>query len=142
MSDYEQVAPWLHRMLESLMESIRAHARKTAPVLISSALRYMEEHLGEGIMRDDVAEVCHMSPTHFSRTFRDQVGRTFVDVLNRMRVDQAAELLVRTDKELALIALECGFNDQSYFTKVFRKYKGKPPGEYRRRRRPGADTQT
>jgi AraC-like DNA-binding protein len=137
MTQYEQVAPWLTGMLENLMQTIHTHARTSNYALISTALSYMEEHLAENVTRDEVAEVCHMSPTHFSRTFKEHVGRTFVDVLNRMRVDQAAEMLVRTDRELAMVALDCGFSNQSYFTRVFGKYKGQPPGEFRREKRGG-----
>jgi AraC-like DNA-binding protein len=135
MSEYEQVAPWLTSMLESLMASIHSHARTSAPVLITAAMDYIDEHYAENLTRDEVAEVCYMSPTHFSRTFKRQVGRTFVDMLNQVRVNHAAELLVHTDRELALVALDCGFNDQSYFTKVFRRYTGMPPGEFRNERR-------
>ncbi len=52
-----------------------------------------------------------------------------------MRVDKAREMLVLTEKSLIQIGLDCGFNDQSYFTKVFQKYIGKTPGEYRRMHR-------
>jgi AraC-like DNA-binding protein len=50
-------------------------------------------------------------------------------------VDRARELLVRTDKNLVQVALECGFCDQSYFTKVFQKRAGVTPGDYRRQHR-------
>ena len=49
-----------------------------------------------------------------------------------MRIDRAAEMLARTDKEIAVIALECGFRDQSYFTKVFKRYRNTTPLRYRR----------
>jgi transcriptional regulator GlxA family with amidase domain len=49
-----------------------------------------------------------------------------------MRVDRAAELLSRTDKSLSLIALSTGFADQSYFTKVFKRYRRVAPLQYRR----------
>jgi len=49
-----------------------------------------------------------------------------------MRIDRAAEMLARTDKSIAAIALECGFRDQSYFTKVFKRYRSTTPRRYRR----------
>ena len=52
-----------------------------------------------------------------------------------MRVDRAAELLTTTDLPLAIIAMECGFQDQSYFTKVFKRYRRVRPLEYRKQAR-------
>ena len=55
------------------------------------------------------------------------------DLLNQLRVNRASLLLRQTDKSLVQIALECGFRDQSYFTKVFRRVAGKTPREFRTR---------
>jgi transcriptional regulator GlxA family with amidase domain len=57
---------------------------------------------------------------------------SFIELLTRLRVDRACHLLVHTDNDLAQIALECGFGDQSYFTRVFGKRTGQTPGDYRR----------
>jgi len=72
-----------------------------------------------------------MSPTHFSRLFKKRTGTTFTQALNQLRVNRAAELLVRTSADLARIALDSGFRDQSYFTKVFHKITHLPPRQYR-----------
>ena len=63
------------------------------------------------------------------------MGENFTEALNRMRVDRAAEILARTDRSLCLVAMDCGFGDQSYFTKVFRRYLRVTPREYRLRHR-------
>lgn len=131
----EDLSRWLNDTLEHILETMQRGTRPTAPVLIGSAMQYMAEHLAEPMTRDDVAAHCSMSPTHFSRMFRKHTGRSFVDMLNQMRVDRASEMLLHTDKELALVALETGFRDQSYFTKVFRRYTGDSPGNYRRTRK-------
>jgi transcriptional regulator GlxA family with amidase domain len=87
------------------------------------------------ITRDDAARAAGVSPSHFSRIFVRHVGRGFADLLNQMRVNRACELLVRSERELCLIALDCGFSDQSYFQKVFRRYTGQTPARYRGARR-------
>lgn len=128
----EELAPWLHQTLERILISMQRQAKNSAPVLLSSALRYISEHFSEDITRDEVAAFVYMSRSHFSRSFRTHVGRTFVDYINQMRVDRAAELLIRTGKSLAQISLDVGFADQSYFTKVFKRYTGESPGSYRK----------
>ena len=64
---------------------------------------------------------------------KEKTGRTFTDLLAQMRINRARTLLARTEKSLAEVANECGFCDQSYFTRVFRKYTGESPGEYQHR---------
>ncbi len=131
----EELCTWLVEMLERMMDAIRANARYPVSVLLGRAITHMQEHLHEEISRDDVAGVACLSPSHFSRVIKQHFGQSFTELLNRMRVEKARELLVRTDKSLIQVCLECGFSEQSYFTKVFQRYVGRPPGEYRKQHR-------
>lgn len=128
----EQLAGWLAATLEHLMDVIQAHRHHDAATHLFDAIAYMEHHCCERISRDDVARAAGMSPSHFSYLIRRESGATFTDLLNRMRIDRAAELLRRTNRALALIALDTGFEDQSYFTKVFKRYRKVAPLQYRK----------
>lgn len=132
----EELCAWLVSMLERIMDAIKSNRQYPSTVLLGAALKYMEEHLQDDLSRDDVADVACLSPSHFSRVVKQTFGHSFTDLLARMRVDRARELLVRTEKSLIQVCLDCGFSDQSYFTKVFQKYTGRTPGEYRRSHRP------
>jgi AraC-like DNA-binding protein len=127
----EQLAPWLRDILDHVMDSIGNLAGRSAMVPLVEALDYMEKHLGSDISRGDIARAAHLSPYHFSRLFRLHMGRSCGDMLSQIRADKAAELLTRTGLSLAEIAIDCGFRDQSYFTKVFRRYHGSTPRKYR-----------
>lgn len=131
----EELCAWLVSMLERMMDAIKANRQYPSTVLLSAAIKYMEEHLHEEISRDEVANEACLSPSHFSRVVKQTFGHSFTDLLARMRVDRARELLTRTEKSLIQVCLDCGFSDQSYFTKVFQKYTGRTPGEYRRSQR-------
>lgn len=128
----EELTAWLVEMLESTMDAISAHHRYPVSVLLSEAIRYMREHSGEDVSRDDIARRACLSPTHFSRVVKQTFGYSFTELLSRLRVDRAREALTLTEKTLAEVSAECGFTDQSYFTKVFQKYTGHTPGEYRK----------
>ncbi|MGE5609431.1 MAG: helix-turn-helix domain-containing protein [Bacillota bacterium] len=132
IGDEQPLAGWLREMLERIMDSIRRHAPQANSLLLSNALRYMAEHCSEQIGRDEAARAASMSPSHFSRQFQKHFGQSFTEALNRMRSERAADLLLRSDKPLKLICLECGFTDQSYMTKVFRRRYGLTPARYRR----------
>ncbi len=127
----EQLAPWLHKVLERIIDGIEKHRQDSQTVLLIDAITYMKQHLGEPLTRDAVAEVANMSPSHFSRTFHRQTGRSFTQMLSRMRVNQASEMLSQTSESVGRIAMVCGFGDQSYFTKVFRRYTHLSPRQYR-----------
>jgi len=130
----EQLAPWLHEMLERIMDAIRSRKGRPPSYIVSVAMAHMTERCCQAISRDDTAKAAHVSPAHLSRVMRRHMGRTYIDLLNQMRTDRACELLARTDKPLAAVAMETGFKDQSYFTKVFRGYTGTTPRQYRLKR--------
>jgi AraC-like DNA-binding protein len=132
IDDEEALSAWLVAMLERIMDAIHANQHYPISVMVGSAMRYMQEHVQDDLSRDVVADVACLSPSHFSRVVKQIYGQSFTDLLTQMRVDRAKEMLVRTEKSLIQICLDCGFSDQSYFTKVFQKHTGHPPGEYRR----------
>lgn len=134
----EELCAWLVSMLERMMDAIKSNRQYPSTVLLGAALKYMQDHLHEEISRDAVADVACLSPSHFSRVVKQTFGHSFTELLAKMRIDRARELLTRTEKSLIQVCLDCGFSDQSYFTKVFQKYTGRTPGEYRRAQRPAS----
>jgi AraC-like DNA-binding protein len=131
LSDEEDVSRWLSQMLERVMDAIRDNRKFPNAVLLERALAHMEEHLGEPLDRDAVARAAGLSGSHFSHLIREKTGRTFTDLMAQLRVDHAKTLLRRTSLGITEIALECGFGDQSYFTRVFKRYTGLTPRSYR-----------
>lgn len=131
----EELCTWLVSMLERMMDAIKSNHQYPSSVLLGEVLKYMSDHLDEDLSRDEMANMACLSPSHFSRVVKQTFGHSYTDLLARMRVEKARELLTITEKSLIQICLECGFSDQSYFTKVFQKYTGKSPGEYRRSKR-------
>lgn len=79
-----------------------------------------------------LAKHIHMNPFHFSSYFKKQVGQNFKDYLNRVRMEDALELLLNSDKHSYEIAEEVGFKDYRYFNEVFSRYYGKTPAAYRK----------
>ncbi len=122
---------WLHEIMERLLDAIETSRNKSSIPQLQQALEYMRNNLAEDISREQAAQAAHMSASHFSRRFKKMFNENFSDALNRIRIERAVELLSRTDESLSAIAVDCGFKDQSYFTKIFRKFHNKTPYEYR-----------
>jgi len=99
--------------------------------LVERAIDYLRSHLAADTSLFDVAAAIGISPYHLSRQFRLHAGDTFVHVYARLRVDAAKTLLRSTRHSVKEICSLLGFNDQAYFSRVFRRFAGLSPGEYR-----------
>jgi AraC-like DNA-binding protein len=133
----QELAPWLHAMLERVMDTLARHREEADHIVMSDALAYMRQHMASDVGRDDVASAMCLSPSHFSRLFKQQVGRGFRETLTRMRVDLSAELLATTDLPVAEVAKAVGYPDPSYFSKVFQRRHARTPRGYRLQARAG-----
>ncbi len=98
---------------------------------LSMAITYIEQNFNSRITLDELASHCGISPTYFSEYFKKTTGMAPFDYINGYRVECASEMLIYTKKPITEIAISCGFNDLSYFSKTFRAYKGKTPRQYR-----------
>jgi AraC-like DNA-binding protein/ligand-binding sensor protein len=98
---------------------------------IAAALRYVEDHFRERLAIADVSREVHLSPDHFSTVFRQATGRTFVAHVQQRRVEEAKVLLTATRKSVTEISLHCGFTNLTHFNRVFRRWTGKSPRQYR-----------
>jgi len=111
---------------------------ETPPVhtsaVVKRALAYMERHYQHSVSRWQVAEAVNVSEDYLSRVFSRELDISPWDFLNRYRIRQACELLVGTNESIRTIALQVGFNDQAYFSRVFRKAMACTPLDYRQRR--------
>ena len=90
----------------------------------------IEDHYDECITLDDLARAAGMNSKYFCRYFREMTHRTPIDYLNYYRIEQACFKLATTNDSIAEIGMSCGFNDESYFIKTFKKYKGVTPKKY------------
>ncbi|MBB6691288.1 response regulator [Cohnella xylanilytica] len=97
------------------------------------AVLYMKEQMGRELNQDDVARRVGMSRSYFSQCFkRFAGGEQFGDALRKMRIERARELLGRTELSVREIANRVGFEDEKYFSRVYREKMGILPTEYRK----------
>ncbi len=121
----------LRQGMDQSINIISPYHKKKNDILLKNILSYLEKNFYKNISRESLAEHFAISVSHLSHLLSEKTGRTFVEILNQYRSDRAAQLLVMTDLSLIEIALECGFQDQSYFGKVFRRHYGLSPARFR-----------
>jgi len=100
--------------------------------LVKKTILYFDQNAGSYISRWKLADTVNVSEDYLSRIFHREMGLPLWDYLNRLRIFIAAELLRQTDDSIQAIALRTGFQDQSYFCRIFKKIYGVPPGQFRR----------
>lgn len=81
---------------------------------------------------EKMAETLGMSYSHMCRILKEKTGTSYTAILNSVRIENAKKLLVATDKSITEIGTECGFENSSYFIKMFRKTVGTTPNRYRK----------
>ncbi|MDR0896433.1 MAG: PocR ligand-binding domain-containing protein [Oscillospiraceae bacterium] len=98
---------------------------------IRRAIAHIARHYAEPLTLETVAAEAGLSPAYFSTLFKQVSGVSFRAYLNQVRVEESKRLLSATDYPLVDIAMAMGFTDQSYYSKVFKKYTGLTPKQYR-----------
>lgn len=110
---------------------INSFNRKTINSTLEKAIEYIKLHYSESITLNEVAEYTYVSTYYLSRMFTKELGKNFVDYLNEIRIERAKEFLRQTDYKTYEIAEMVGVRDAHYFSKLFKKYTGMTPSEYK-----------
>jgi AraC-like DNA-binding protein len=105
-----------------------AHESSSAQT-VDGAIEYLDTHVYEPLLIDDMAKRCHLSPRRFTDLFKQQTGQTFNSYLNKKRIEYACQRLDETG-HILYACHESGYNDLAYFYRVFKKAMGLTPGQY------------
>jgi AraC family transcriptional regulator len=98
---------------------------------IKNVLEYMKDNYSNDCSLKELAEIADMSSYHLIRVFKNTVGKTPYEYLLDLKIDKVKTLLRKKDKTILEACLECGFNDVSHFTRLFKKKTGVTPSAYR-----------
>ncbi len=112
-------------------ENVNSYNQKNMRLLLRNAVDYLHEHYCESVTLNDVAEKLFVSTYYLSRMFKKELNKNFVDYLNEIRIEKAKELLMDVRLKTYEIADAIGISDAHYFSKLFKKYAGLTPTEYR-----------
>ena len=114
----------------SSMEVPRKNAKSLEKMKL--ILKYIENHYMDKITIEDMANEVGVSQSHFMKYFKNTMGTSFIDYLNEYRLTMASRLLLSSDSSILAIAEEVGFENLSYFNRIFKKRFDQTPREYRK----------
>lgn len=100
--------------------------------VLKPVLEYIDQSYMQPVTLEELAKLAGMSPRYFCRFFHALIHRTPIEYLNYYRIERACYLLAATPVTITEAAYRCGFNDSSYFVKIFKKYKGVTPKQYQK----------
>ncbi len=101
-------------------------------VIVNQAIRIIQEKCSSSLQLQDIAGELHVNKSYLSTLFRKETGKNVTEYINDVRLDRAAEELRNTNTSVTDIAFRCGFESQSYFTKLFRQKYDMTPSRYRK----------
>lgn len=119
------------RIIDQFIDNIFALADKKHLSLVKDARKFIMENYARDIKIGDVSGHLFISPSHLSRLFRKELDCTVNDYLTRVRVENSVELMKKPELSVQQVAQAVGFQSQSYFAKVFKRYIGVTPLTYK-----------
>lgn len=132
IGNVEEFRGWLVQTCKEINGKVLQKRETTTKQIIKEAKEYIADHYHESEL--SVEMICkhlHMSPAYFSTLFKKEMGQTYVAYLTDLRLNKAVELLNTTDSKTYVIAEKVGYQEQNYFSYVFKKKFGVPPTKYR-----------
>jgi signal transduction histidine kinase/CheY-like chemotaxis protein len=117
--------------LRQVLSGADALAQPTS-ALVKRAVAYLQQNYSRALSRQEIAHAIGVTENYLSRIFREELGLSPWDFVNRYRIKHAKELLRNTNESVTAIALQVGFENPAYFTRVFRQQTNQSPREYRK----------
>ena len=131
--DFSQLENVMNKINDNLSSKTGRKEKNTAQScdIVEGARQYIHAHYDTKVTLEQVAAACHTSASYLSTAFKARTGCSFVDYLVSVRMKKARELLEFSGYRIVDIAQKVGYEDYTYFCKVFKKENGKTPLEYR-----------
>ena len=130
----EELSAWLSKIMIRFTDCVFSFSDIKHVDVIYKAIDYMRRNYMRKITLEEVAAHVYLSPSYFSKIFKDETKCNFNTYLNKIRIESSKNLLLNDKINLVDISNMVGFEDQSYYSKVFKKLLGITPGKYRETR--------
>lgn len=131
----EDLSAWVSNAMHSFIAATFDYERLKHAETIHKVNKYVQSHYQNKLTLDEIASNVHLSKTYLCNIFKAETGETITNYINRIRVEKSKLLLPDDSLNIVQIANLCGFEDQSYYTKIFKSYVGITPKKYRESRK-------
>lgn len=118
-------------MVRKYSRLVQKHSQKGYSLLVQKVITCIDTDITADLSLKTQAKLLNVNPSYLSTLFRKETGVTLTDYVNQKRVERAKQLLKAGNTQIQTVAQNCGMLDVNYFTKIFKKYTGVTPKEYR-----------
>lgn len=125
----------LHEMLHLVWAKPDVRPEAGARAALERTLAYMDTHYAEPLTIERLAQMAEISPKYYVDLFKKAYGRSAIDYLTEVRLNEAKRLIARSEARLSDIAHRIGYQDEFYFSRKFKQHMGMPPAAYRKSKR-------
>lgn len=133
VSTIEEIDLGAVQALEKYMKAVQRNNKVKNHQIINKIKEYIRSHFDQGLTLEEIAESVYLSPYYISRIFKEEQGITVMDYLTKVRIEEAKKLLRNPRYNIDEISGKLGYSDPSYFSKVFRRYEGLSPSQFRQK---------
>ncbi|SDC41479.1 two component transcriptional regulator, AraC family [Pelagirhabdus alkalitolerans] len=131
ISNLTQLREQTHQHIKSVTEDVNRWRADDMTHALDQLKSYIDHHYHEGITLEEAADQAGLSMYYVSKLFKERFGKSFIQYVTERRITEAKDLLSHTKQSLKEIALDLGYKDPNYFSRVFKKETGMSPSEYR-----------
>lgn len=131
MSHYSDLKKWFLDKLRVACQSVASGGKEHVNHTIEDAKKYISANYQRDISLDEISKQLNISPYYFSKLFKEEVGENFIEYVTAMRIGKAKEMLKDIDRSIKEVGICVGYSDPNYFSRIFKKYEGMTPTEFR-----------
>lgn len=131
LADDGALNAWLQNQIRALCEELREARTSKLSDIVRRAVEYIAANFTRELTLEEVSRECSVSPTYFSKLFKDEMGCNFIDYLTELRMEKSKRLLSDSEFQGKEICYQVGYSDPNYFSRIFKKTVGMTPTEYR-----------
>lgn len=129
--DTDTIQKWMVKVIEHFTEIVKESEKDNTLQAVYAVSEYIQNHYKDKISIEDIAACVHLNGSYMSHLFRKTFGYTITDYISYVRLENAKLILADPAANINDAAIESGFSDVSYFSRVFKKNEGLSPREYR-----------
>lgn len=127
----EDICVWISHALDDFIESVYTSQDARKMSQLKPAIEFMQYNYAQPLTLTDIAKAAHLSVSRLAHLFREEMGVTIVDYLTNLRINHAKRMLLSSDNNCTRVCYDVGYNNQSYFTRVFKQIAGLTPRQFR-----------
>lgn len=131
IQNYEELGIWFVKKMEDASRHIAMRQEEKTDNVVEKAKSYITSNFSKELSLEDMAKEVGISPYYLSKLFKEAEGINYIEYVTKKRIDFAKEQLAASDKSIKEICHESGYSDPNYFSRIFKKWTGVTPTEFR-----------